>query len=61
MMQEKNTLTVLKLITEDITYKIMIKLLKMINLYGFWRVMKNPEYYHRKYDGKSTKGYYPYN
>ena len=22
----------------------------MINLYGFWRVMKNAEYYHRKYD-----------
>ena len=35
----------------------MIKLLKMINLYGFWRVMKNPEYYHRKYDGQSTRGY----
>ena len=35
----------------------MIKLLKMINLYGFWRVMKDSEYYHRKYDGKSTKGY----
>jgi len=35
----------------------MIKLLKMINLYGFWRVMKNSEYYHRKYDGKSTRGY----
>ena len=35
----------------------MIKLFKMINLYGFWNVMKNPEYYHRKYDGKSTKGY----
>jgi len=30
----------------------MIKLLKMINLYGFWRVMKNPEYYHVKYDNK---------
>ena len=29
----------------------------MIDLYGFWRVMKNPEYYHRKYDGHSTKGY----
>lgn len=35
----------------------MIKLLKMINLYGFMRVMKNPEYYHRKWDGKSTKRY----
>ena len=35
----------------------MIKLIKMINLYGFWRVMKNPEYYHRKYDGDSTRGY----
>ena len=29
----------------------------MINLYGFWRVMKYPEYYHRKWDGQSTKGY----
>ena len=28
----------------------MIKLLKMIDLYGFWRVMKDPEYYHKKYD-----------
>ena len=28
----------------------MIKVIKMINLYGFWRVMKNPEYYHTKYD-----------
>ena len=35
----------------------MIKLLRMINLYGFWRVMKRAEYYHRKYDGMSTKGY----
>ena len=38
----------------------MIKLLKIIRLYGFWRVMKHSEYYHRKYDGKSTRGYYPY-
>ena len=35
----------------------MIKLAKMINLYGFLRVMNNTEYYHRKYDGQSTKGY----
>ena len=35
----------------------MIKLMKMINLYGFMKVMGNPEYYHRKWDGESTKGY----
>jgi len=28
----------------------MIKLIKMIDLYGFWRVMNNSEYYHKKYD-----------
>jgi hypothetical protein len=28
----------------------MIKLIKMIDLYGFMRVMKNSEYYHKKYD-----------
>jgi len=28
----------------------MIKLIKMIDLYGFWRVINNPEYYHKKYD-----------
>ena len=30
----------------------MIKVIKMIDLYGFWRVMKNPEYYHTKYDNR---------
>ena len=35
----------------------MIKLIKMINLYGFMSVMSSPEYYHRKYDGMSTKNY----
>ena len=33
----------------------MIKVLKMMNLYGFWRVMKNPEYYHTKYDTRIYK------
>ncbi len=28
----------------------MIKLMRMINLYGFMRVMNNSEYYHTKYD-----------
>jgi len=28
----------------------MIKLIKMFNLYGITRVLKNPEYYHKKYD-----------
>ena len=28
----------------------MIKLIKMCNLFGFWRVIKNSEYYHKKYD-----------
>jgi len=30
----------------------MIKVIKMMNLYGVWRVIKNPEYYHNKYDNK---------
>lgn len=29
----------------------------MMNLYGVIRVLKNPEYYHAKWDGKSTKRY----
>ena len=32
----------------------MIKLLKMINFFGFWRVMKDPEYYHKKWDYLET-------
>ena len=35
----------------------MIKLIKMINLYGFTRVINNTEYYHRKWDGECTKRY----
>ena len=35
----------------------MIKLMKMFNLYGMFNVLKNPEYYHRKYDGMSTRGF----
>ena len=27
-----------------------MKLLKMINLFGFWRVMNNNNYYCKKYD-----------
>ena len=27
-----------------------MKFLKMINLFGFWRVMNNTEYYCKKYD-----------
>ena len=27
-----------------------MKLLKMINLFGFWAVMNETEYYYRKYD-----------
>ena len=27
----------------------MIKVIKMCNLFGFWRVMRDPEYYHKKY------------
>ena len=30
----------------------MIKVIKMMNLYGIWKVIKNPEYYHIKYDNK---------
>ena len=30
----------------------MIKLLKMFNLYGITRVLKNAEYYHSKYDNR---------
>ena len=30
----------------------MIKLIKMIDLYGFVKVMKNPEYYHKKWDNR---------
>ena len=30
----------------------MIKVLKMMNLYGSWKVIKNPEYYHTKYDNR---------
>ena len=35
----------------------MIKLIRMMNLYGIMRVLKNPEYYHAKWDDKSTKRY----
>lgn len=28
----------------------MIKFIKMCNLFGFFRVMKDSEYYHDKYD-----------
>jgi len=34
----------------------MIKLLKMFNYYGILRVLKNSEYYHRKFNNQSTKG-----
>ena len=30
----------------------MIKVLKMMNLYGICKVIMNPEYYHAKYDNK---------
>ena len=33
------------------------ELIKMINLYGFTRVINNTEYYHRKWDGECTKRY----
>ena len=26
----------------------------MINFFGFWRVMKDPEYYHKKWDYLET-------
>ena len=28
----------------------MIKVIKMFNLYGIMRVLKNPELYHKRYD-----------
>ena len=30
----------------------MIKVLKMMNLYGVGKVIMNPEYYHTKYNNK---------
>lgn len=35
---------------------IMIKLLKMFNYYGVMRVLRDAEYYHRKFNNESTKG-----
>lgn len=29
----------------------------MCNLFGFWRVMKDPEYYHTKYDHMKKHGH----
>ena len=61
MTQDKSFLTHLKLITEDIKFKNkvgyirgIIKVLKMFNFFGVIRVIKDPQYYHKKWDYLET-------